>query len=258
MSHEQGIRLRVGRPGRGIYRHSRPAAGRGESGGGRRDLGSWRCGRPGYSARPVGARQGSPRPGESRGVGRRAAPLALGTCCGPWSVARRRGVDVRPLKIAITADPYLPVPPKLYGGIERVIDFLVRGLVARGHEITLFAHPESHTDGRLVPYGVPPHSGTRARLAELWQVGAGLWRDRAGIDLVHSFGRLAALAPVLPIRRLPKIQSYQRAAVPWRGVRSAARLAGDSVRFTACSSSVYWDRPGSDAGTWHTVFNGVP
>jgi glycosyltransferase involved in cell wall biosynthesis len=164
---------------------------------------------------------------------------------------------MRPLKIAITADPYLPVPPKLYGGIERVIDFLVRGLVARGHEITLFAHPESQTDGRLVPYGVPPHFGTRARLAELWQVGAGLWRDRVGIDLVHSFGRLAGLLPVLGARRIPKLQSYQRAKVPWRGVKVAARLGGDSIRFTACSSSVYRDRPSRGAGTWHTVFNGV-
>jgi glycosyltransferase involved in cell wall biosynthesis len=164
---------------------------------------------------------------------------------------------MRPLKITITADPYLPVPPKLYGGIERVIDFLVRGLVARGHEVTLFAHPDSCTDGRLVPYGAPPHFGARPRSTELWQVGACLWRDRTGMDLVHSFGRLAALLPVLAVRRLPKLQSYQRAQVPWRGVRVAARLAGDSIRFTACSSSVYSDRPGRSAGTWHTVFNGV-
>ena len=164
---------------------------------------------------------------------------------------------MRPLRIAITADPYLPVPPRLYGGIERVIDFLVHGLAARGHEVTLHAHPESRTDGRLVPYGAPPHFGARARLAELWQVGSGLWRDRARTDLVHSFGRLAALLPVLPARRLPKLQSYQRAQVPWRGVGSATRLAGNSIRFTACSSSVYRDRPARGVGTWHTVFNGV-
>ena len=44
------------------------------------------------------------------------------------------------MRIAITADPYLPVPPRLYGGIERVVDMLVRGLSARGHHVTLFAH----------------------------------------------------------------------------------------------------------------------
>jgi glycosyltransferase involved in cell wall biosynthesis len=164
---------------------------------------------------------------------------------------------MRPLRIAITADPYLPVPPKLYGGIERVIDFLARGLAARGHDVTLFAHPESSTAGRLVPYGAPPHFGAKARLTELWQIGAGLWHGRREFDLVHSFGRLAALLPILRTHRLPKLQSYQREQVPWRGVKVAARLGGDSLRFTACSSSVYRDRPGHGAGRWHTVFNGV-
>jgi glycosyltransferase involved in cell wall biosynthesis len=163
------------------------------------------------------------------------------------------------MRIAITVDPYLPVPPKLYGGIERVVDFLVRGLVERGHELTLVAHPESRTPARLVGYGVPPHWGARARLSELWQVGLALWRRRGALDLIHSFGRLAALLPVLPLRRLPKIQSYQREQVPWRGVRVAARLAGDSIRFTGCASGVYRERrrSGRGAGRWDTVFNGV-
>jgi len=47
------------------------------------------------------------------------------------------------MKIAVTADPMLPVPPRLYGGIERIIDMLVRGLVDRRHEVTLFAHEDS-------------------------------------------------------------------------------------------------------------------
>jgi glycosyltransferase involved in cell wall biosynthesis len=163
------------------------------------------------------------------------------------------------LRIAITADPYIPVPPRLYGGIERVIDLLVRGLVGRGHTVTLFAHPGSRTAAELVPYGVPPHIGLRARLGELWQVGATLWRRRSEWDVVHSFGRLAALLPILPLRRLPKVQSYQRDEVPWRGVKRATRLAGESIRFTACSSSVFRSRPdhGRAAGRWMTVFNGV-
>ena len=163
------------------------------------------------------------------------------------------------LRIAITADPYLPVPPKLYGGIERVVDFLVRGLAARGHEMTLFAHPESSTAGTLVPYGWPPHVGPRARLAELVQAGGGLWRRRRDLDLIHSFGRLAALLPVLPLRSLPKIQSYQRERVPWRGIARAVRLAGPSIRFTGCSDSVWRERAqrGPLGGTWRTIPNGV-
>ena len=162
------------------------------------------------------------------------------------------------MRIAITADPYLPVPPRLYGGIERVVDMLVRGLSARGHHVTLFAHPESRTLGGLVPYGAPPHVGVRVRLIELGQVGAGLWRRRHEIDVIHSFGRLGALLPVLGLRGLPKIQSYQR-QVPWRGVEVARQLAGRSLRFTACSDSLYGARPAecADGNGWRTIYNGV-
>jgi glycosyltransferase involved in cell wall biosynthesis len=157
----------------------------------------------------------------------------------------------------MTADPYLPVPPDTYGGIERVIDMLVRELTSRGHEIVLWAHPASRTAARLRPYGRPPHRGPAQRMGELMDVAGGLWRARADVDLVHSFGRLAALLPVLPVKALPKIQSYQR-AIPWKGVRRAARLAGRSLRFTACSTSLYANAPGAHGGQcWHTVFNGV-
>lgn len=47
------------------------------------------------------------------------------------------------LRIALTADPELPVPPRLYGGIERIVDMLGRELTAHGHEVTLFAHRKS-------------------------------------------------------------------------------------------------------------------
>ena len=42
------------------------------------------------------------------------------------------------MRIALTVDPELPVPPIHYGGIERIVDMLARGLAERGHEVTLF------------------------------------------------------------------------------------------------------------------------
>ncbi|MCW8141872.1 MAG: glycosyltransferase [Planctomycetota bacterium] len=159
------------------------------------------------------------------------------------------------MRLALTVDPCLPVPPRGYGGIERVVDLLVRGLVARGHEVTLVAHPESATPAQeLIPYGVPPHASRRARARELAQVGRALWRGRRRFDVVHSFGRLAALVPILPLPRPVKLQSYQRDGVPWRSVAVASALAGRSLRFTGCSSAVY---RAATAGTWSTVFNCV-
>jgi glycosyltransferase involved in cell wall biosynthesis len=163
------------------------------------------------------------------------------------------------MKVLITADPYIPVPPVHYGGIERVIDVLVRELVSRGHDVTLVAHPESRTSARLMPYGEPPHIGYRIRAKELVQVGSAVWHERRDVDVVHSFGRLAALLPILPRRQLPKIQSYQRDGVPWPSVARAVRLAGSSLVFTGCSSSVYRQRSRDRGlgGEWRTIFNCV-
>lgn len=165
---------------------------------------------------------------------------------------------MRNLNIAVTVDPYIPVPPVEYGGIERVVEFVVNGLVARGHSITLYAHPESHCDAKLVPYGVPPHFSRWARARELWQVGSSLKRELKHLDAILSWGRLAALAPVMAERRVAKIQRYCRDLVPWRSVRVAVALAGSSITFAGASRSVYRLKPtGKKYGRWLAVHDGV-
>ena len=162
------------------------------------------------------------------------------------------------MRIAITADPYLPVPPMAYGGIERVVDFVCRGLAKRGHQVTLFAHPQSNTAGQLVAYGCPPHRGITTRFKELWQLGSALYWRRKQFDVVISWGRLAALLPILPFRSLPKIQRYCRDVVPWTSVARASRLAGNSIRFAGASTSVYrTNQNPAPAGCWVTIHDGV-
>jgi len=163
------------------------------------------------------------------------------------------------VRIAVTVDPYIPVPPVLYGGIERVVHLAVRGLVARGHDVTLFGHADSHAGVPLVPYGAPPHVGSYARARELWQLGSALLARRHRFDVVVSWGRLAALAPILPLRSLPKIQRYCRNLVPWRSVRRAVQLAGSSISFAGASNSVYDELPqhGEQAGRWFTLYDAI-
>lgn len=43
------------------------------------------------------------------------------------------------------------VPPRLYGGTERIVSYLTEALVAQGHDVTLFASGDSITSARLVP-----------------------------------------------------------------------------------------------------------
>jgi glycosyltransferase involved in cell wall biosynthesis len=55
------------------------------------------------------------------------------------------------MKIAQVSPLYESVPPKLYGGTERVVSYLTEELVRQGHDVTLFASGDSVTRARLVP-----------------------------------------------------------------------------------------------------------
>jgi glycosyltransferase involved in cell wall biosynthesis len=150
-------------------------------------------------------------------------------------------------------DPEIPVPPRHYGGIERIVDMLARGLVARGHDVAMLAHPASASAGRLIPYEGASSRSVADTLRHARQLRRAIRAHRS--DLVHSFGRLVYLLPVLP-RALPKVQSYQRAVTP-RSVRWGDRLAAGSLHFTACSASCA--RGGTAAGgRWSVIPNGVP
>lgn len=158
-----------------------------------------------------------------------------------------------PLSIAITADPELPVPPRLYGGIERIIDMLVRGLADRGHSVTLFAHRDSATAATLVPW---PGASSLSKIDTIANMRLldRVVRSRH-FDLVHSFGRVAYLLPLLPRATLPKLMTYQREVSP-RSVRWGHALSRGSLHFSAISRHMV--RGVERLGRWHYVENGVP
>lgn len=54
------------------------------------------------------------------------------------------------MRIAQVAPLFESVPPKYYGGTERVVSYLTEELVRQGHDVTLFASGESVTKARLV------------------------------------------------------------------------------------------------------------
>ena len=60
-----------------------------------------------------------------------------------------RSTPPRPMRIAMIMPPWYEVPPAGYGGLERVCASLIDGLIARGHDVTLF--------------GTGTRTGTRAR-----------------------------------------------------------------------------------------------
>ena len=91
------------------------------------------------------------------------------------------------MRIAIIAGPHYPVPPRLYGGTERVIAFLVRGLLELGHEPILLAPGDSTVDCELVPIcdaaiGFPRTGGATA----LGDAGTVTFRDVPNVTTLHG------------------------------------------------------------------------
>jgi glycosyltransferase involved in cell wall biosynthesis len=152
------------------------------------------------------------------------------------------------VKIAQIAPLVESVPPTLYGGTERVVSWLTEELVARGHEVTLFASGDSVTAARLeaiVPRALRLdgiHNSTPYNIIMLDRVAAlmgqfdvlhfhidffhyPLFRGMAHKTLTTLHGRqdlpeLPALYRAFPHMPLVSISNHQREPVPpvnWMG-----------------------------------------
>jgi len=156
-------------------------------------------------------------------------------------------------RILLTADPMIPVPPTLYGGIERIVDGLLGALRTAGHEVCLLAHPDSTAQAEArFAWAVAEPRSIGDHLRNTLALDRAVRRFRP--QLVHSFSRLAYLGRWLA-RDLPKLMSYQRLPTA-RTVAAARRLAGDSLQFTGCSEFI--TGVGAQAGgRWSVVHNFV-
>jgi glycosyltransferase involved in cell wall biosynthesis len=96
----------------------------------------------------------------------------------------------QPMRIALISTPMLPVPPPTYAGTERVVAALGDALIARGHEVTLYAPGDSTIEGgRLVPTIEQSLWSTEYRgdiSAHVSISLAKVWADHDQFDVIHS------------------------------------------------------------------------
>jgi glycosyltransferase involved in cell wall biosynthesis len=157
------------------------------------------------------------------------------------------------VRIFLSVDPEIPVPPKLYGGIERIVDGLIAELRRQGHKVGLAAHSDSScaTDyfqswpGQRSNglFDTVRNTGALSRAVRVFKP-----------DVVHSFSRLGYLLPLLH-RSLPKVMSYQRHTGGPRN-RIAAKMAAGSLVFTACSEFIA-KQGRQGGGDWKVIPNFV-
>ena len=156
------------------------------------------------------------------------------------------------MRILLLMDPLIPVPPRHYGGIERVVADLADGLVLRGHEVTLWAAPGSGTTARLEPFGREGEWTRWSNVRNTVALSARFVRGARRFDVVHNFGRLAYLAALLR-SDTAKVQTYMRPVNPGN-MRKVARLGARRLHFTAVSEAIRnTGAPGG--GEWSVVYN---
>jgi len=92
------------------------------------------------------------------------------------------------MRIAQVAPLFESVPPKLYGGTERVVSYLTEELVRQGHEVTLFASGDSATTARLVaacPRALWQEGSCRESLPHHVRLLELVRREAQRFDLIH-------------------------------------------------------------------------
>ena len=160
------------------------------------------------------------------------------------------------MRIAQIAPLAESVPPKLYGGTERVVAWLVDELVELGHDVTLFASGDSRTRGNLHPVWPRalrlgrPRTDPSVALAVLLEAVA---RRAAEFDVIHAHIDWLHL-PVLTRLGIPFLTTmHGRLDLP--GIPEAVREFAD-----ACFVSISDDQraPLKVANWCGTVHHGLP
>lgn len=143
------------------------------------------------------------------------------------------------MKIAMLAPPWISVPPNGYGGIEWVVSLLTEELVARGHDVTLFATGDSTTTANLrYVFEHGPVEQMHHALPYAHHIGAAfeyvMAEARAGrpFDVIHDHCAWVALATG-HLTGVPLVHTLHGAALDHE--RAFLEGVKDNARFVAIS-----------------------
>lgn len=161
------------------------------------------------------------------------------------------------MRIAQIAPIIERVPPKKYGGTERVVHALTEELVARGHEVTLFASGDSITSARLE--SVYPKALREARIKDIYGLNIftilniGVAYERyAEFDIIHDHNGHVSL-PAANISQTPAVMTYHGPFTP--GIRRVFSALRNPYIVTISRAQSY---PAPDLHYAGTVYNGLP
>lgn len=160
------------------------------------------------------------------------------------------------MKIAQISPLYESVPPKYYGGTERVVSYLTEQLVALGHDVTLFASADSVTSARLVPIchrALRLDKNSIDPVADHVLLTEQIFNEAAKFDVVHSHIDYLAF-PLFRRMKTPHITTLHGRL----DISNLYRLYQEFDEIPLVSISNYQRLPLSWANWQGTVYHGLP
>lgn len=161
------------------------------------------------------------------------------------------------MKIAQIAPLVERIPPKKYGGTERVVHALTEELVKLGHEVTLFASGDSLVSAKLV--SVYPRALREAKIKDIYgtntfsmlNIGAA-YQNQEQFDIIHDHCGVLSL-PTANIAKTPVVMTMHGAFTPENRVMYQTLL--NPYQVTISRAQGYAVPKLHHAGT---VYNGLP
>lgn len=158
-----------------------------------------------------------------------------------------------PLRIALVAPPLERVPPRAYGGTERIVYGLVVELQRRGHHVTLFASGDSDVPCELVPTvpeALRPAGFGGDAAPYFYQTILDVLARAREFDLIHSHLEWASV-PLMAVSPVPVVSTFHgRLDFPF----AERLLSGAPPGLIAISASQASAHPGL---SWSIVHNGL-
>src|SRR5476651_351301 len=159
------------------------------------------------------------------------------------------------MRILLLMDPYIPVPPIHYGGIERIVYDIANQYVKMGHQVTIVAGPNSISPDRLITFGNNGQVSANINLSNIKRVYTILKREIGSHDVIHNFGRLLYVIPFIK-KDIKIVQSYLR-LVTHNNIRVTDMLRPKNLTYTAVSNAI--KVMGHTLNSeWRTVYNCAP
>jgi len=160
------------------------------------------------------------------------------------------------MRILLLMDPFIPVPPVHYGGIERVIYDIACQYVKMGHSVTIISGPNSKSPDKLIEYG---RNSDIQYIKIDWKLSLELFsilrKEIKTHDVIHNFGRLFWMFLIF-FSKIKKVQTYMRYISP-RNIKILNKIGCRNITYTAVSDAIV--KTGiSGGGNWKTVYNCTP